>query len=169
MKKIILLGFLLLASSIYAFDFGSALNAVSTASSDTPTKQATAAKPAQSSSLITELTQQLGVSDKQAKGGVGSILDYAKSSLAPKKYDTLAKAIPNSDSLLSLAPQAASMLGGLGGKSSSLGSMASLASQFSSLGLSSDMIGKFIPIITDYLKGSGSTDAMQILSGLFKG
>jgi len=168
MKKIIFSGVLLTASCIYAFDFGSALKAVSTASSNTVSKQATT-KPTQNSALITTLTQQLNISDRQAQGGVGSILSYAKSSLTPKKYDTLAKAIPHSNSLLNLAPQATSMLGGLGGKTSSIGSMASLASQFSSLGLSTDMIGKFIPIITNYLKGSGSTDAMGILSTLFKG
>jgi len=168
MKKVILSGFLLSASCIYAFDFGSAMNAVSAASSDTTINKSTT-QTAQNSTLITELTQQLGISGKQAQGGVGSILNYAKSSLSPEEYNTVAKAIPNSNSLLSLAPQAASMLGSLGGNSSSLGSMSSLISQFASLGLSSDMIGKFISIITNYLKGSGSTDAVGILSNLFKG
>ena len=103
------------------------------------------------------LMQQLGVTQKQADGGVGSILSYAKDSLPSNDYKTLSGAIPNSNSLLSMAPSAIGSLGGLGG----------LASQFSSLGLSSSMITQFVPIILNYLKGSGSTDAMSILSGLF--
>jgi hypothetical protein len=119
------------------------------------------------------LTNELGVSDKQAAGGVGSILSYAKGELPSNDYSKLASAIPNADSLLKMAPSTSksSALGGLGSlasKGSSMAGMAGLASQFSSLGLDSGMISKFVPIIMDYFKSSGSTDAMGILGGLFK-
>ena len=142
-------------SSVYGFGFGDAMNAVSSMQVQQP--QTTQHSQTQTSDLSGMLMQQLGVTQKQADGGVGSILSYAKDSLPSNDYKTLSGAIPNSNSLLSMAPAAIGSLGGLGG----------LASQFSSLGLSSSMITQFVPIILNYLKGSGSTDAMSILSGLF--
>jgi len=148
-------------SSVYGFGFGDAMNAVSSMQVQQP--QTTQHSQTQTSDLSGMLMQQLGVTQKQADGGVGSILSYAKDSLPSNDYKTLSGAIPNSNSLLSMAPSAMSSMGAMG----SLGGMGALASQFSSLGLSSSMITQFVPIILNYLKGSGSTDAMSILSGLF--
>jgi hypothetical protein len=163
-----------MTSSLEAFSLGDAASALSTANSVAQSATAvsnTASKSdTQSSDLIGMLTSQLGVSDKQASGGVGSILSYAKDELPSNDYATLASAIPNASSLLAMAPKSndtVSALGALAGGSSASG-MAALASQFSSLGLNSSMISQFVPIIMDYFKGSGSTDAMSILSGLFK-
>ncbi len=172
MKKIILAtSFLVCVQSISAFSLGdatSALSSVNTAT-NTHTAVATAKSETKNSNLVGMLTSQLGISDKQATGGVGSILSYAKDSLPSNKYTTLASAIPNSSSLLKMAPQASSAMGALGalGGNSSTG-MAALASQFSSLGLNSSMITQFVPIIMNYFKGSNATGAMNILSGLFK-
>jgi hypothetical protein len=150
MKKIILATSLLLSvSSLSAFSLHNATDAM--------TQVATHKK---STSLTSMLTSQLGVTDTQASGGVGSILSYAKSALPKNKYTKLASAIPNASSLISKVSATKS-----GTKTSQL---ASLASNFSSLGLSTDMIGKFVPVIMNYFKSSGKSDAMSILAGLFK-
>jgi hypothetical protein len=163
MKKIIISTALILSvSSLSAFSLGDAASAVSAMQTQPTTEKA----QTKSSDLTSMLTSQLGVTDKQASGGVGSILSYAKSALPENKYTTLASAIPNSDSLLKMAPSAGNALGALGGSSKNAG-LASLASQFSSLGLSTDMISKFVPVIMNYFKDSGKTDAMGILSSLF--
>jgi len=174
MKKIILAtSFLLSVSTLSAFSLSDAASAVSTVSAmQTQTAQKTSTTTQKGSDLTSLLTSQLNVTDKQAAGGVGSILSYAKDSLPKNKYTTLANAIPNADSLIKMAPSvssaggAMSALSGAMGGSSKAGGIASLASQFSSLGLSSDMVGKFVPVIMNYFKGSGKTDAMGILSSL---
>jgi hypothetical protein len=176
MKKIVTTAILTLtvASSLSAFSLGdaaSALGAVSSAATKT-TAPATPAptKATSSNALVGMLSSQLGVSDTQAAGGVGSILSYAQSALPSNKYTELASAVPDAGSLLSMAPKstnALSSLGSLGNTASSAAGMAGLASQFSSLGLDSGMITKFVPIMLNYFKQSGSTGAMGVLSGLF--
>ena len=150
--------------SLQAFSLGDATNALSAVQSTTQTATPAATNKTQNSDLMGMLTSQLGVTDKQAAGGVGSILNYAKGELPSSDYSTLASAIPNASSLLSMAPVASSALGAIGG---SAGGMAALASQFSSLGLDSSMISKFVPIILNYFKGTNATGATSILSKLF--
>jgi hypothetical protein len=153
-------------SMLCAFDLGDVSNAVS--SMQTTQKTAPASKQ-QSNSLTSILSSQLGINDKQASGGVGSILSYAKEHLDSDKFSTLSNAIPNAGSLLAMAPKASQAMSGLSALSgsSSAGGLASLASQFSSLGMNSSMISKFVPIIVNYLKSSNSNGAASILSGLF--
>jgi len=163
---------LLCTASLQAFSLGDAASAISTIDSVTNTQKSTqtpSKSETKSGDLIGMLTSQLGVTDTQASGGVGSILSYAQKELPSNDYTTLASAIPNASSLLSMAPKTNNALGALsslGGSSSS--GMAALASQFSSLGLNSSMVSQFVPVILDYLKGSNATGAMSILSGLFK-
>ncbi|NPA66413.1 MAG: DUF2780 domain-containing protein [Epsilonproteobacteria bacterium] len=148
MKKLttsVICATLLLASSANAFDVNQAVNAVAAT--------ATSSKGIESKDLIGMLTSQLGVSEKQAEGGVGTILSYAKQALDSSEYNTLAKAIPESDKLLQTVAKSSSV--------------SDLASSFSSLGLSGDMVGKFVPVIMDYFKGSGKLDAVAVLAKLF--
>jgi len=153
--------------SLQAFSLGDATNALSAVQSTTQTATPAATNKTQNSDLMGMLTSQLGVTDKQATGGVGSILNYAKGELPSSDYSTLASAIPNASSLLSMAPAVSSSLGALGSMGGSAGGMAALASQFSSLGLDSSMISKFVPIILNYFKGTNATGATSILSKLF--
>jgi len=164
---------LLTITNASAFSLGDAASALSAVNSATQTKQAPSAATQKSSDLTSMLTQQLGVTDKQASGGVGSILSYAKTALPQNKYTQLASAIPNAGSLLSMAPKASgsnnalgALAGSLAGNNSAAG-LTALASQFSSLGLNSSMVSQFVPVIMNYLKSSGSGSAASILSSLF--
>ena len=47
-----------------------------------------------------------------------------------------------------------------------LAGMAGLESSFEKLGLSGDMVGKFTPIILDYVKNKGGEHAMNLLKGV---
>ena len=166
-KTALICASLLFSIEASAFSLGDAVSAASTATQAT---KAAPRKKTQSSDLTNMLVNQLDVTPKQASGGVGSILSYAKSSLPQNDYTKLASAIPNASSLVAQAPKAKSSLGSLGSlgsKASSAMGMAALGSQFSSLGLNSSMVSKFVPVIMDYLKGSGSTGAMGVLSSLF--
>lgn len=123
----------------------------------------------QAAGLIDALTGQLGVSTEQAMGGAGSIFSLAKQNLSLDDFASIAKVVPDMDSLLGAAPAlggsgamgAASSL--LGGSSSSLGGAAALAGSFDSLGLNSDMVGKFVPVVLDYVQGVGGEAAMNLL------
>ena len=63
------------------------------------------------------------------------------------------------------------MLGGvasaLGG--SELGNLASLASGFSKLDLDAGMIGKFIPIVLNYLQSQGGDGLVSLVKGVLQG
>lgn len=119
--------------------------------------------------LLQSLTSQLGVTTEQAVGGAGALFNLAKSRLPGADYAQIASVVPDIDNLIAAAPQVkdsatgavASMLGGENG----LGSLATLASSFSQLGLSSDMISQFTPIVLDYLQQSGGTDVMALMKG----
>jgi hypothetical protein len=50
--------------------------------------------------------------------------------------------------------------GGLGDKLGGLGNLANLASGFSQLGLSSDMVGKFVPVVLSFVQNQGG-DSMK--------
>lgn len=134
---------------------------------------------ARANDLVGMLTSQLGVSDEQATGGAGSILDYAKGQMAPGEFDVVSQSMPDLGSLVG-----SSMLGGsgggtsslmqsgsslLGGSSGDLGGAAQLASSFSDLGMSTDMVGQFVPVILDYAKTNGSEQALQLLQGALTG
>ena len=123
--------------------------------------------------LIQQLVSSLGVNEDQAKGGAGLLFNLAKDKLGSGDFQQLTNAIPGVQDLLGAAPASgggsmmgalggvASSLGGsLGGKMEGLGDLANLAGGFSQLGLSSDMVGKFVPIVLSFVQNQGG-DAMK--------
>lgn len=109
-----------------------------------------------------QLEDQLDVTETQAVGGTGALLQLAKNKLG---NDT-------ANSLTSKAPGLSSLLGedkGLGGGLlSNISSMNEVQSAFSALGMDSGMIQQFVPIITSFLgdQGVGSSLLGQ-LQGLW--
>lgn len=125
--------------------------------------------------LINVLTQKLGISDSQAEGGTGLLLDLAKKQLSGGDFSKLTNFIPNADSLMKSAPEDSGlggMLGGLGGmlggKVGDVGNLASLASGFSKLDMDADMLKKFFPVVVGYLKDQGGGDIGSLLSKFMK-
>lgn len=122
--------------------------------------------------LVGVLTDQLGVTNNQATGGAGAIFRYAKDRLSPDDFAMVAKAVPEMDSLLNAAPQAEG-LGGMVGNGLSalnsdaggLGELAALAGPFNQLDLDLDMIGKFVPVILDYVQSTGGESTVNLLKG----
>jgi len=120
--------------------------------------------------LVDLLTNQLGVTKDQASGGAGSIFNLAKENLGDKDFGTISETVPGIDGMMDSAPKAeesTSVLGSassmLGGGSSKLGKTTALADSFNKLGLDSDMVGKFVPIVLDYVKENGGQLAMDLL------
>ncbi len=116
------------------------------------------------SALIGMLTSQLGVSNEQALGGTAALFGLAKQSLSAGDFSSVTKSLPGIGSLLGMA----SMGGASSENASAGGGLASVAGQFSSLGLSPDMAGKFVPVVLDYAKSAGGDNTMNLLQSVLK-
>ena len=135
--------------------------------------QAPAAAANPNPELVGKLTQELGVTPKQAVGGTGAIFGMVKSQMTPANFNKLAAVVPGMGKFLKAAPQATpggsavnsigSMAGG--GKA---GGLASLAGSFQSLGLSPGMAGKFVPVIQNYIGSKGGSSAASLFAGALK-
>lgn len=118
--------------------------------------------------LVQLLANQLGISPNQAAGGAGSIFRTARENMTPQAFETVSQSVPGMDNLLAAAPAlpATGLTGGVSsmlGGGSQLGGTAALASAFQQLDLSPDMIGQFIPIITQSLESTGGSAASSLL------
>jgi len=125
--------------------------------------------------ILNMLTDQLGVTEEQAKGGAGAVFNLAKEKLGDANFSKVAEAVPGMDDLLGAAPASGGlggMIGGLasklGGGAGKLGSLASLAGGFKGLGLDSGMVGKFIPIILTFVQSKGGDSIKSLLAGVLK-
>lgn len=109
-----------------------------------------------------QLEDQLGITETQAVGGTGALLQLAKNKLGT---DTTSE-------LTSKAPGLSNLLGGDsslgGGLLSSISSMNGVQSAFSALGMDAAMIQQFVPIVMGFLgdQGVGSSLLGQ-LQGLW--
>ncbi len=126
-------------------------------------------------SLIPSLTKQLNISEQQAQGGVGSLMNFVKGSLSGDEFNQLKSGIPEMDSLLAKAPEIASSKAGKGisnvlGKMGKEGAKAAgldlLNKQFAALGLNTEMIGQFAKFIMNYFSEQEGDTAALLQKGL---
>ena len=121
--------------------------------------------------LIPLLTNNLGVTESQAKGGAGAIFDYVKQTVSPEDFSTVVKALPGLDSLLKFTPKASGLSAQIGGLSSALGDksgltgMAGLTESFAKLGLDAGMLDKYIKTILDFTQSEAGTTVTNIIKG----
>lgn len=120
--------------------------------------------------LVNALVNQLGINQQQAMGGVGSIFSLAQQRMNPTDFMQLRGNVPGMDQYLSAVPEpsssslligsAASMLGGQAG---GLGNLAALAGSFQTLGMNSNVITQFVPLVLQYVQGQSGAGAMSLL------
>lgn len=161
------------ASPVFAagFSLGDVANAVSGAQGNN--KAAAAAPSSQTAGLLQALTSQLNVTPEQAVGGTGAMLGLAKNKLSGTDYSQLGKSVPGLDQLsgsnsLGSLGALSGMLGQSGGSKTSgldgvLGNVkdtSDLNTAFSALGMDNSMIGKFAPVILQYLGGQGANQSV---------
>lgn len=125
--------------------------------------------------LINMLTEQLRISDEQARGGAGLLFKMAKDKLESGDFEQITASVSEADSLADAAPGSdlfESALGGLASGLSSgesnLGDLAGLVGGFTKLGLEPDMLGHFVPIVLSFVKGKGGDGVQNILSKVLK-
>ena len=180
-SSVLLITTLTLSSQALANDTVDKLKGLLGNTSSTQTSQAEASGASESldiASLVSMVSDNLGVSEEQSQGGVASIFDYAKENLSSGEYTELASNLPGLDSLMDYVPEVSadsssnsSAVSGLLNKaseySSSLSSINELKKQFEALGLDADMISSFVTQINAYLSGDSDTQAL-LQSGLGK-
>lgn len=122
--------------------------------------------------LLPLLTQNLGVTESQAKGGAGIIFDYVKQKVSTEEFALVAKSLPGVESLINLAPKAnelSAQIGGLsptlGGKSDLTGGMAGVAEKFGKLGLDAGMVDKYVKTILDFAQSEAGSTVTNIIKG----
>ncbi len=163
----------------------SASNAVNTASEVVETANTSEAQVAQASNtdlvstamdLLPAITQNLGVTEQQASGGLGSLFQLAQSTLGEGDFTTLSDAVPNMQDLLGAAPDVAGEA--TEGSSGLVGNLMNTASQYSdtvktantvmqqfdALGLDPAMIPKYVQVINNFLQSSGGQQTVDLFA-----
>jgi Protein of unknown function VcgC/VcgE (DUF2780) len=105
--------------------------------------------------LTTDLTKNLGVTEAQATGGVGAMLQQATGKLSAADFDTIRKSVPGIDQYLEASQSA------LGG--AKLSDLGGVQGAFKKLGLQPEMVAKFKPYVLDYV-GKYSPSARSTLA-----
>lgn len=128
--------------------------------------------------LTGALMQQLNISQTQAEGGAGAVFQLAKTKMQGEAFSQLSDSVPGMDNLMAAAPVVSQnpsgldgVIGGIssvtGGQGGTLSSMGNLAASFQQLGMSGDMVQRFIPAIVNYVRSSsGDPLANTLLSAL---
>jgi hypothetical protein len=107
--------------------------------------------------LLPFVTQQLGVTDAQAKAGLGAIFLASKKTLSAENYQLIADAVPNINSYIAAAPPLNKLVSGtmnmLGGGEKTAAA-ANLLTQFNDIGLDANMITAFSQQTVSYLRNT---------------
>ena len=122
---------------------------------------------ADTSKLIGQLVDLLGVSQSQAEGGAGAIFKEAKNNMSTGDYSQLLGAVPGIDSLIKSAPEDSGLAGKasslFGSSSESMKGVAALTDSFSNLGLSPDMVAKYTDVILDFVQSEAGQQTMTLV------
>ena len=124
-----------------------------------------------SSELVGKLTKELSITRPQARGGAGTLFALAKTRLSEDEFSKVSAAVPGMSSLLKAAPAPAehsefsSLESALPGN---MGRMAEAAEAFHKLGLSPEMAGKFLPVMTKFVESKGGLSTASLLEKALK-
>ena len=117
--------------------------------------------------LVQTVVKQVGVTEQQAQGGTGLLLNYAKGQLPAPDFQKVTTAMPEVTGLAAsgaeLQKKSGGMMGGLGGGLGAAAGLASLAGPFKQLGMSPDMVGKMAPVVLNYAKTTGGAEVGSLL------
>jgi hypothetical protein len=112
-------------------------------------------------SLNDMVSSGLGLSSAQANGGIGSILAYAQSKLAPADYSKVAASIPGASNYVQAAKDAGAVTG-------PIADQGGLTAAFAKLGISPDVGSQLVQQVSAYASKVGGPEVGQLLSGLMK-
>lgn len=131
----------------------------------------TSSSSSSSTSLVGQLSKQLSITRPQARGGAGTLFSLAKSRLTSGEFSKISAAVPGMSSLLKAAPSTSppSALSGLEGSlPGNMGRDVQVAEAFHKLGLSPEMAGKFLPILSKFVESRGGQGTASLLEKALK-
>jgi hypothetical protein len=111
--------------------------------------------------LTSMLMSKLGITENQAKGGIGSYLTLAKEKLAKGDFDKVTSLVPGATKYMDTAKQ-------LGAVAGPLGNVAGLNGALGKLGMKPETVAAFAPTVTDYIGKAGGSGVTSMLSGMLK-
>lgn len=108
--------------------------------------------------LLGALTSQLGVSEDQARGGIGSYLTLLQEKLAKGDFDKIASLVPGASGYLDSAKK-------LGAVTGPLKNLQGLNGALGKLGMNAETVAKFTPMVSNYLGKAGGPTVQKLLAG----
>ena len=111
--------------------------------------------------LMGALTSQLGVSEDQARGGIGSYLTLLQEKLAKGDFDKIASLVPGASGYVDSAKK-------LGAVTGPLKNLQGLNGALGKLGMNAQTVAKFTPLVTNYLGKLGGPTVQTLLAGALK-
>jgi opacity protein-like surface antigen len=123
----------------------------------------------QPNQLTDVLMKGAGVTQAQAQGGAGALLQLAQNKMQADDFAKLAQAIPNLPSLLSAVPalQQPSTLNSLtklaGNSGGTVSNLLTVVSIFQQLGISPAQMQQFLPLLLDYVNTTQGASLAQLL------
>ena len=111
--------------------------------------------------LMGALTSQLGVTEDQAQGGIGSYLTLLQEKLAKGDFDKIASLVPGASGYLETAKK-------LGAVTGPLNNLKGLNGALGKLGMNADTVAQFTPLVTNYLGKAGGSTVQNLLAGALK-
>ena len=111
----------------------------------------------QQSGLLSTLTSQLGVTPQQAAGGTAALMNVAQQKMPATNYAELLKSVPGLSSLV----QGNESL--VNGAMQMMGDSDMVGKAFGALGMDSSMVGKFAPVLLDYVKQYATPENVSLL------
>ena len=143
------------ALSLQAGFFDDAMQQAGSAMGSGATTQAPATQ--QQSGLLSTLTSQLGVTPQQAAGGTAALMNVAQQKMPATNYAELLKSVPGLSSLV----QGNESL--VNGAMQMMGDSDMVGKAFGALGMDSSMVGKFAPVLLDYVKQYATPENVSLL------
>lgn len=121
--------------------------------------------------LTDVLMQRAGVTQSQAQGGLGVLLQMAQSKLKAGEFAQLEQAIPNVQSLLSnLSPEMLSSVAELAsGSGGTINNLITVVSLFKQLGMTPEQIQQFVPLVLDYVNTQQGATMAKLLGSAILG
>jgi hypothetical protein len=123
---------------------------------------------------VADLASKAGISEDQAKKGLGAVLSVCKDKLPAEVYSKMESAVPDADEAMKAADTGQESSGGLLGAVSGLagkifggGGASAVVSKLSGLGFSADQVKSFLEKVPAFFKDKLPADAMKKVSALF--
>jgi len=123
--------------------------------------------------MIERLSEQLGISRRQAEGGAGLLLEFAQQRLSPGDFIRVADTIPAISDVIGKAPRSnrrlpRPLLENLSRWFGGLGGLAGLAGAFEKVGCDQALIVAMVDALVDFFQEQGGEEVAALLRGVLR-